>query len=455
MASSSTLLKRLLNVNDLVVNDFSFERSDEGVLRLDIDVRPHKRHCDRCPVCGRHSQGYDHVSTEARTWRSLDFGGILVYLHYQTQRIRCSEHGVVTASTPWSFTGSRFTKEFDLTVAWMARHLPRSVVCEAMRIDWKTVGRCISRAKNHLEPHPEKRFDGLVRIGIDETSYRKGHKYITVVINHDTNTVVWAAQGYGSQVLSQFFEQLSDEQRQSIKTVTGDGARWIDACIRQYIPHAQRCVDPFHVVQWATESLDKLRRDLWREALKEQKQAIKAIEKTQKANRRPLADDINVFKLQKSKTESRDYQWAKYALGKAPENLTATQKLNLELVKQCHPKLFRAYELKERLRLILKMDDVEQARSELKRWFWRATHSRLPVMAELAKKIRRHEDNILNAICYKMTNARIEATNNKIKLVIRKAYGFRNIQNLLDMVLLTCSNIEIPLPNRATLVQSV
>ena len=448
MASGTTLLKRLLNVNHLVVSNCSFEQSDDGVVRLNIDVRPHKRHRDCCPVCGRHCQGYDHISTETRSWRSLDFGGILVYLHYQTHRVRCPEHGVVTASTPWSFTGSHFTKEFDLTVAWMARYLPRSVVCEAMRIDWKTVGRCISRAKNQLEPHPEKRFDGLVRIGIDETSYRKGYKYITVVINHDTNTVVWAAQGYGKQVLSQFFELLNPQQRQSIQTVTGDGARWIDSCIKEYIPHAQRCVDPFHVVQWATESLDKLRRVLYREALKEQKQAKQGIEKIKKSNRRPLADDNNVLKLQTSTSLANDFQWAKFALGKAPENLTSSQKLHLDLVKQCHPKLYRAYELKECLRLILKMDDVELARSELKRWFWRATHSRMPIMAELGKKIRRHEQNILNAIQFKMSNARIEATNNKIKLIIRKAYGFRNVQNMLDMVLLVCSKIKIPLPNR-------
>ncbi|MBR2694969.1 MAG: transposase [Thermoguttaceae bacterium] len=98
-----------------------------------------------------------------------------------------------------------------MMVGWLAVYLPRSVISEFMRIDWETVGRCVSRVLNVIEPERTKRLDGLVRIGIDETSYRKGHKYITVIVNHDTNTVVWAAQGHGKAVLQTFYRQLSPE----------------------------------------------------------------------------------------------------------------------------------------------------------------------------------------------------------------------------------------------------
>ena len=98
--------------------------------------------------------------------------------------------------------------------------------------------------------------------------------------------------------------------------------------------------------------------------------------------------------------------------------------------------------------LLLKLTNAEEAKSELKRWLWKASHSRIPAFKELYQKIRRHKTHILNTIRYGMSNARIEATNNKIKLIIRKAYGFRNIQNMLDMVYLVCSDIRIPLPNR-------
>ena len=112
------------------------------------------------------------------------------------------------------------------------------------------------------------------------------------------------------------------------------------------------------------------------------------------------------------------------------------------------PQLFRAYRLKELLRLLLKSTDVDQAEEDLKHWLFWASHSRISAFKELYKKIRRHKGHILNTIRLGLSNARIEATNNRIKLIIRKAYGFRNIQNMMDMVYLVCSNIRVPLPNR-------
>ena len=99
-----------------------------------------------------------------------------------------------------------------------------SVVAEYFRVDWETVGRCVSRTRDIIEPEISHRLDNLVNIGIDETSYKKGHKYITVIVNHDTNTVVWAAPGHGKAVLDRFFCSLTEEQRSSIRVVTGDGA---------------------------------------------------------------------------------------------------------------------------------------------------------------------------------------------------------------------------------------
>mgnify|MGYP003491831989 CR=1 FL=1 len=107
-----------------------------------------------------------------------------------------------------------------------------------------------------------------------------------------------------------------------------------------------------------------------------------------------------------------------------------------------------AYKLKEKLRLILKIKDLEEAETELKSWLWWASHCRIPAFIELNKKIRRHKEHILNTIRLGLSNARIEATNNKIKLIVRKAYGFRNMQNMMDMIYLVCSDLLIPLPNR-------
>ena len=123
----------------------------------------------------------------------------------------------------------------------------------------------------------------------------------------------------------------------------------------------------------------------------------------------------------------------------------------MEIIQQEDPRLYRAYLIKERLRLILKIRSVEEAAAELKRWLWWASHSRIPAMHDLYAKVKRHKEHILNTIRLGLSNARIETANNKIKLIIRKAFGFRNMDNLLDMVYLVCSDLTIPLPNRSSL----
>lgn len=317
-----------------------------------------------------------------------------------------------------------------------------------MRIDWQSVGNCISRSLHDLEPERSRRLNGLVNIGIDETSYRKGRKYITVIVNHDTNAVVWVADGHGKSVLEQFYKALSPEQLASIKVVTGDGARWITDCVNEFTPDCERCVDPFHVVEWAMDALDEVRREHWHAAYEKAKQLAK--DNPQKRGR-PKADDKAAAKVQAARNEASAIKRSTYSLGKAPEHLTEKQKIRLDMIQATDPKLYRAYSMKESLRLLLKSTDVEQAKFDLKYWLWRASHSSIPAFHALYEKIKRHREHILNTIRLGLSNARIEATNNKIKLIIRKAYGFRNIQNMMAMVYLVCSDIRIPLPNRKSM----
>ncbi len=445
MASADTLCKNLLHVKNTVVESHEFFKDSDGVAHLCIKARPTFWHKNDCPYCAKSCPGYDKASKKNKTWRGLDFGGIIVTIEAATHRIKCPVHGVVTAAVPWAYPGSSFTKEFDLSVAWLATYLPRSAVSNYMRIDWETVGNCISRSIHDLEPERSKRLDGLVNIGIDETSYRKGHKYITVIVNHDTNTVVWASEGHGKAVLSQFYRLLSKEQLDSIKVVTGDGARWITDCVNEFTPDCERCVDPFHVVEWAMNALDEVRKERWRVAYNETKQ-LKSEYPRKKG--RPRLDDLDHEAVKAAKQRATEIKSSTYALGKAPEHLTQSQQLHLEMIQSTDPQLYRAYCLKEALRLLLKSTDIGQAEADLNHWLWWASHSRIPAFRELYAKIKRHKQHILNTIRLGLSNARIEATNNKIKLIIRKAYGFRNIQNMIDMVYLVCSNVRIPLPNR-------
>lgn len=445
MVSTNTLCKKLLNVKSAVIEGANFYTDEDGVNHILIHARPNVWHEDDCPFCHKRCRRYDKKNPHPRIWRGVDWGSTLVEISYDTHRIECPEHGVLVADVPWAYPGSGFTKDFDLTVGWLATYLPKSTVSEYMRIDWETVGRCVHRTMNDIEPEISRRLDGLVNIGIDETSYKKGHKYITIVVNHDTNTVVWAAQGHGKSVLTQFYRQLTPEQLSSIRVVTGDGAKWITECVNAFTPGCERCVDPFHVVEWAMEALDEVRREAWREAYDE---ALQLATEHHGKKGRPSADDVEASMVKDARAKANEIKNSAYALGKAPEHLTENQQAKVEMIAKNNNRLYRAYCMKEMLRLLLKMKDVNEAEAELKQWLWRASHSRIDAFKKLYQKVRRHKEHILNAIKLGMSNARIEAINNKIKLIIRKAYGFRNIQNMLDMVYLVCSDLRITLPNR-------
>ena len=136
----------------LLIENFNLYSDEDGVKHICIKARPNKWHENDCPFCHKSCPAYDKHSSRPTTWRGLDWGGILVEVEYQTHRIICLEHGVYVAEVPWAYPGSRFTKDFDLTIAWFASYLPRSTTSYFMRVDWETVGRCVNRALHDLEP---------------------------------------------------------------------------------------------------------------------------------------------------------------------------------------------------------------------------------------------------------------------------------------------------------------
>lgn len=422
------IITNLLNVKHTIIDDVNLTEDH----KLIVSVNPSKGQRLRCGICCKKSSYYDN-GRGRRQWRSCDFGTTLVYLESDSPRVKCKEHGVVTASVPWARHRSRFTYDFEQMVAWLSSNCSKKAVSELLRISWNTVGPIISRIRQALDPHPTERFNNLKRIGIDETSYRKGHKYMTVVVDHDTGKVVWVAKGHGKTVLAEFFKLLTKEQRMSIEHVTADGARWIAQCVEEYCPNAIRCIDPFHVVQWTMEAVDSVRREAWQLARQQTKSEPKPLPGRPRKDAPPRNTLVS------------DIKGSRYALGKAPENLTETQKARIEMIAKSDNRLYRAYLLKEKLRLIFQMDDIE-GRKELDSWIKWAQHCRIQVFIELQRKIRRHYEAIIETLRSGLSNARIEAVNNKIKLSIRMAYGFRNLDNMIDMIMLRCSDIEVLLP---------
>lgn len=426
-------IQPLVGTKEIIVEGISVE--SEGSIFV-IKVRPTKVVQCRCGHCNRKSPGYD-AGSGRRRWRCNDVGSIKVYIEADAPRVVCKKHGVTTAAVPWARQHSRFCKSFEDTVAWLATHTAKAVVSELMRIEWHTVGGICNRVYKELEMQATSRFDGLVNIGIDETSYRKGHKYMTSVINHDTASVVWCGVGYGKEVLSGFFDLLTPAQRASIRCVSADGARWIASCVEEYCPNAERCVDPFHVVCWATETLDKERRKAWAEA----HQIAKAVPK--RGQGRPARGEV----VNSEKQQAKAVKNLRYVLLKNPENLSENQTAQLDFLTKANPRLYRAYLLKEGLRLALKAgaDEITEA---LHKWMSWAQRCRIPSFRDLRLKIKRHFHAIVATANHGLSNARMEAINNKITLLIRTAFGFRNTDNMLAMVMLTCSDIHPRLPGR-------
>lgn len=409
-----------------------------------ISVRPHKRKQRRCPFCGQRCEVYD-TAKEPRRWRAMDLARSKCHLEYLVSRVDCPVHGVHVESVPWARHGARCTRDFEDWVAWLTIHSNTSAVSELSRVEWHTVGNICERVWTDLEKaRGAGRFDGIRRIGIDETSYKRGHKYLTVVVDHDRGCLIWAHEGYGKDVLNLFLDELTREQRRGIEVVTADGARWIKTLVKKRCPNARWVMDPFHVISWMNDALDSVRCTEWQAA---KKAAKNAIPKRARVGR-PSKGDETPPEAKRLKQAADTIKGSRFALVKNPENLTDTQKAKLDEVRRAGSHLFRAWELKEDLRAVFKAADATEARVLLDDWLHCASRSRIPEIVAVNKKVRRRKDDIIAAVELGISNARVEAINSKIKVTVKMAYGFRNIDNLIALLMLRCSDIKPQLPGR-------
>ena len=258
---TARLWRRLLGVEQTVIEDVEFDEDEEVVV---AHVRPRKGGRGRCGRCGRRCAGYDRGEGRRR-WRGLDLGTIRVLLEADAPRVACPEHGPTVIQVPWARHGARHTAAFEDTAAWLVTHTSKTTVGELLRIAWRSVGSIITRvvAEGRAARDP---FDGLRRIGIDEISYKKGHRYLMVVVDHDTGRLVWAAPGHDKATLAGFFDALGPPRCARIRLVSADAAEWIGEMVRERCDNATLCLDPFHIVAWATDALDVVRREVWNTA---------------------------------------------------------------------------------------------------------------------------------------------------------------------------------------------
>lgn len=429
---ASILWRSVLGVEKVVIEGVAFDDEETGVV---VSVRPTARSRGRCGQCRRPARGYDG-GRGRRRWRSLDLGTVKTWIEADSPRVSCPAHGVVVAHVPWARHDAGHTFVFDEQVAWLATQTSKSAVTQLMRIAWRTVGSVITRVWEDVEAVTD-RFDGLSRIGIDEISYKRGYLYLLVVVDHDTGRVVWAAPGRNMATLQAFFDRLGPARCAKITHVSADGAGFIAKSVTKNCPAAVRCTDPFHVVQWATKSLDEVRRQSWNQA------RAMARSEPGRANGRPPAGTDPPPAAARAKA----LKGARFALWKNPEDLTDKQHDKLAWIAANDPALHRAYQLKEGLRLIFTMP-LAEATQALDRWIGWARRSRLPAFVKLQRSITEYRESILASIEHGLSNGRIESVNTKIRLITRIAFGFRSAAALIALVMLSLGGHRPVLPGR-------
>jgi transposase len=239
---NASVFRALLGVEKAVVERVEFDEDEQVLL---AHVRVARGASGRCGVCRRRCGRYD-AGEGRRRWRTIDLGTVRAYVEADAPRVRCRQHGVVVAHVPWARHGVGHTLAFDETVAWLVTQCSKTAVTELMRIAWRTVGGIIARVWADVEKLGD-RLDGLTRIGIDEISYKRGHRYLTVVVDHDTGRLLWAAPGRDRVTLGAFFDLLGPDRCAQITHVSADQADWIAEVVAERCPAAVQCADPFYV----------------------------------------------------------------------------------------------------------------------------------------------------------------------------------------------------------------
>ncbi len=411
----TSILKKLLCVTQLYVRGIAMDRGDE----MSVEVTPTWRK-PRCAGCGRRAAQYDHPTSVGR-WQDLNWGPTRIYLVYRCRRVTCARCGGRPRNelVPWAAAGTTFTHRMEELAAFLARHTDITSVTRLLGMAWRTVGRVVRRVgEARLDPD---RWKGLRRIGVDEFSYRKRHRYLTVVLNHDTGKVVWAAKGKNAETLCTFFDLIGPEQCAGIQLVTIDMSAAYEKAITERLPNATIIFDRFHVQQLSTNAVDAVRRDQQREL-------------------RNAGDP----------DEATVTKGTRFVLLKNPWNLTLEQGRKLSAVLRNNVQLFRAYLLNQTLAGALDYRQPKRARRALDDWLSWACRSKLAPFVKVSRTIRAKKEGVLAYIRERLTNGIVEGTNNRLRMIARRAFGFHSPDALISMLYLCCGGIALqpPLPQR-------
>jgi len=363
----------------------------------------------KCPCCERSLSTYDHV--EERRWRHLDTCQYETWLHARIPRVKCPEHGVKQVRVSWAEPGSRFTLLFEAHAIDVLESCEVvSAACKILGISWEqawnVIDRAVERGKARKRPH------NMARVGADEKAFKKGHSYMTIVCDIDQATVEYVSDGRKKESLAGFFQGLSEAQRGAIQAIAIDMHEPYVQAIREELPLADDKIvhDRFHVMQHATEAVDKTRRREHKELSEE-------------------GDD----RLARTK-----YLWLT-----SQENLSATQRERFDDVFALHLKTAKAWGFKELLREMWDHATPDDAREFFRNWYQRVIHGNLEPMKKVARMIKSRLTQVVSYCQHRITNAVAEGLNSKIMSIKRRARGFRNPENFKIAIFFYCGGLDL------------
>lgn len=328
-------------------------------------------------------------------------------LRSTVHRVVCERCGVRTSAVPWSRIGSVFTREFEDEVAWFLQHTDQTATASYFGISWITAGKIAQRVV--AEKLDGSLLEDLHFIGVDEISYGRPKKFLTVVVDHERGRVVWAAEGKSSETLGRFFGLIGPKRASRIEVVTMDMSAAYVKSVGEHAPNAEIVFDRFHVVRLLLDAIDQVRRE----------------------QQRALEDTSERKVLKKSR----------FALLKNPWNLTRKEKQKLAAIQMNNRPLYRAYLLKESFQSIYDASSLEEADQRFDEWYGWARRSRLAPFVSLAETLRKYWPGIRRFIELRITNGPVEGYNSKIRMISHRAFGFHSAEALIAMIMLLCSGI--------------
>jgi transposase len=399
-----------------ITSPWSVERVElalkDGQVRVFLQHAADATWC--CPECDRTCPVHDHQPE--RAWRHLDTCQYQTVLYASLPRVDCPQHGVKVVRVPWAEPHSRFTALFErLVIEWL-HETSQSAVAGRMGLSWDEVHGIMDRAvKRGLA---RRQAGPIVHLGVDEKSFRKGHRYATIVNDLDQGCVLYVAKDRKQTSLDGFWGTITPAQKEGIQAVAMDMCDAYESSVRKHLPNGQQKIvfDKFHVAKQLGEAVDRVRR---------------AENKVLKAE----GDERLV---------GTKYDWLRN-----PKNFAADQWREFAELRKSKLKTARAWVLREQAMVLWDYKYEGAARNHFLWWYRWATHSRLKPMIEKAKMLGNRLANILTYLKHPITNATSESINSKIQWVKYTARGFRNFDNFATAIYFHCGGLELaPSPTK-------